>query len=138
LPLSGAALITVNDFDKGAALKLARDLGRLGFALFATRGTADWLARVGVPVQVVNKISEGHPNVQDLIETGQLQLILNTPLGGGAYDDTRRMRAAAVWHNVPLLTTLSAAAAAINGIAALKAKELTVRSLQAHYAKNRG
>jgi len=64
-----------------------------------------------------------------------LQLIINTPLGARAHDDSRTMRAAAVMRNVPLLTTLSAAAAAVNGIAALKGQELTVRSLQAHYRR---
>jgi carbamoyl-phosphate synthase large subunit len=133
LPLEGAALITVNDFDKGAALKIARDLQRLGFRLFATKGTADWLTRAGLPVTAVKKVSEGHPHVRDMIEQGELQLVLNTPLGAGAHDDTQILRAAAVLHNVPLLTTLSAAAAAVNGITALKAKELNVRSLQAHF-----
>ena len=134
LPTSGAALITVNDFDKGAVVKIARDLHRLGFRLFATRGTADWLARVGLPATVVNKVSEGRPNVQDMVEGGELQLIVNTPLGARAHDDSRTMRTAALLHNVPLMTTLSAAAAAVNGIAALRARELTVQSLQEHYA----
>jgi carbamoyl-phosphate synthase large subunit len=133
LPQSGAALITVNDFDKGAALKLARDLQRLGFTLYATSGTAAWLARAGLSVTSVKKVSEGHPNIQDMVESGELQLIINTPLGARAHDDGRSMRMAAVQHNVPLLTTLSAATAAINGIAALKAKDLKVRSLQAHF-----
>ena len=133
LPLSGAALITVNDFDKGAALKIARDLHRLGFILYATTGTAAWLAKVGLPVTAVKRVSEGHPNIQDMVERNELQLIINTPLGARAYDDSRAMRAAAVMHNVPLLTTLSAAAAAVNGITALKAKDLKVRSLQKHF-----
>jgi carbamoyl-phosphate synthase large subunit len=135
LPLSGAALITVNDYDKGAALKLARDLERLGFRLLATAGTAAWLARAGLPVTAVKKVSEGHPNIQDMVEQGELQLIINTPLGARAHDDSRTMRAAAVARNITLLTTLSAAAAAINGIAALKAQELSVRSLQEHHRK---
>jgi carbamoyl-phosphate synthase large subunit len=138
LPLGGAALITVNDFDKGAALKIARELHRLGFALYATAGTAAWLARAGLPVSAVKKVSEGHPNIQDLVEQGELQLIINTPLGARAHDDSRTMRAAAVMRNVPLLTTLSAAAAAVNGIAALKGRELSVRSLQAHYSAATG
>jgi carbamoyl-phosphate synthase large subunit len=133
LPQSGAALITVNDFDKGAALKLARDLHRLGFMLYATSGTAAWLARAGLPVTAVKKVSEGHPNIQDMVESGELQLIINTPLGARAHDDGRSMRMAAVQHNVPLLTTLSAASAAISGIIALRAKDLKVRSLQAHF-----
>src|SRR5579859_2246365 len=136
LPLSGAALITVNDFDKGAALKIGRDLHRLGFVLFATAGTAAWLARAGLAVTAVKKVSVGHPNVEDLVEEGALQLVMNTPLGARAYDDNRAMRAAAVRRGVPLLTTLSAAAAAVNGISALKAKELSVRSLQEHYRQS--
>lgn len=135
LPQSGTVLITVNDFDKGAALKIARDLQRLGFTLCATKGTAEWLARAGLPVTQVNRVSEGHPNIQDMIERGELQLIINTPLGAGAHDDTQIMRGAAVMHNVPLLTTLSAAAAAVNGIAALRTKHLRVRSLQRHFGQ---
>ena len=136
LPTSGAALITVNDYDKGAALKLARDLHRLDFKLYATAGTAAWLSRAGLPVTTVKKVTEGHPNIQDMVEQGELQLIINTPLGARAYDDSRTMRSAAVLRNVTLLTTLSAAAAAVNGIQALKAKELSVRSLQTHYQRN--
>jgi carbamoyl-phosphate synthase large subunit len=136
LPTHGSVLITVNDFDKGAVVKIARDLHRLGFRLFATRGTADWLARVGLPVTPALKVSEGHPNVRDMVERGELQLIINTPLGARAHDDSRTMRTAAVLHGVPIMTTLSAATAAVNGIAALKAKELGVTSLQAHYARN--
>jgi len=70
--------------------------------------------------------------VADQVASGELQLIINTPLGARAYDDSRTMRTAAVQHNVPLMTTLSAAAAAVNGIAALRARELNVRSLQSY------
>ncbi len=133
LPTSGTALITVNDFDKGAALKIGRDLYRLGFKLLATRGTADWFNRNGIPTTVVNKVSEGSPHIVDLIEQGEIHLILNTPLGRRSHDDTQDVRAAAIRYNVPLLTTLSAAAAAVNGIMALQGKELKVRSLQAHH-----
>jgi carbamoyl-phosphate synthase large subunit len=132
LPTSGAALLTVNDFDKGAVLKLARDLHRLDFKLFATSGTAAWLARAGLPVTAVMKVGEGHPNVRDMVESGELQLIVNTPRGARSHDDSRTMRTAAVLHNVPLMTTLTAAAAAVNGITALRARELGVKSLQAY------
>jgi carbamoyl-phosphate synthase large subunit len=138
LPLSGAALLTVNDFDKAAVLKIGRDLHRMGFTLFATPGTAAWLTRAGLPVTVAKKVGEGHPDIRDLVEQGVLQLIVNTPLGARAYDDSRTMRGAAIMRGVTLVTTLSAAAAAVNGIAALKAKELSVRSLQDHYKKMRG
>ncbi len=137
LPTAGAAFLTVNDFDKGAVLKIGRDLHRLGFTLYATPGTAAALARVGLPVTTLQRFSEGRPNVVELIERGEIHLIVNTPLGAGSVADMQRMRAAAVTHNVTLLTTLSAATAAVTGIQALRAKELKVRSLQAHYAARR-
>jgi carbamoyl-phosphate synthase large subunit len=133
LPTEGAALITVNDFDKGAALKIARDFHRLGFKLLSTAGTAEWLARNNLPATAVNKVSEGSPHIVDLIERGDIAIILNTPLGRRSHDDTQAMRAAAIRCNVPLLTTLSAAAAAVNGIKALQDKALSVRSLQRHH-----
>lgn len=136
LPHSGNAFLTVNDFDKGAVLKLARDLQRLGFNLYATAGTAAAIAKVGLPVQPLKRFSEGSPNVVEMIERGEIQIIINTPLGAGTVADMQKMRAAAVLHGVTLLTTLSAASAAVNGIQALKAKELSVRSLQAHYVAN--
>ncbi|MEP7358009.1 MAG: carbamoyl-phosphate synthase large subunit, partial [Anaerolineales bacterium] len=76
LPLSGAALLTVNDFDKAAVLKIGRDLHRLGFTLYATPGTAAWLTRAGLPVTVAKKVGEGHPDIRDLVEQGVLQLIV--------------------------------------------------------------
>jgi carbamoyl-phosphate synthase large subunit len=138
LPLTGTALISVNDFDKGTVLKIARDLHRLGFRLLATRGTAAALVRVGLPVEPVNKVSEGSPHVADLIRQGRVQLVINTPLGPRAHSDGVEIRQAAVQHRVPLLTTMSAAAAAVNGIHALRERELRVRSLQEHYAMTRG
>ncbi|MGB8645974.1 MAG: carbamoyl-phosphate synthase large subunit [Anaerolineae bacterium] len=155
LPLSGAVLLSVNDFDKGALLKLARDFTRLGFRLMATRGTAEWLKRVGLPVETLNKVTEGSPlarlhddsgsgltvghhasgTIVDAIARGEIQLIVNTPLGRQAYSDGEEIRRAAIRHRVPLLTTLSATAAAIGGIRALQAKELKVKSLQDHHAQ---
>jgi carbamoyl-phosphate synthase large subunit len=133
LPLEGSVLISVNDFDKGAALKIARDLSRLGFQLHATHGTAEYFRRVGLAVQAVNKVSQGSPHVVDLIEACQVNLILNTPLGPITHSDGARIRNAAARTNVPLLTTLSAGAAAVAAIQALRQKELKYRSLQAHY-----
>ena len=133
LPSSGNVLITVNDFDKAAALKIARDLHALGFNLFATNGTAALFQHAGLPVTIVPKVSEGGHHIASMVEAGELQLILNTPLGQRAHDDSGAMRAAAIRHNIPLLTTLSAAQAAVNGIRALRQKELKVRSLQMHH-----
>lgn len=133
LPLEGTVLISVNDFDKGPAMKLARDLSRMGFSLMATHGTAAMLRRVGLQVQSVNKASEGSPHTVEAIETGQVAMIINTPLGGAAFSDGREIRMAATRMGVPLMTTLSAATAAVNGIKAVKEKGLTARSLQEHH-----
>ena len=133
LPLAGTAFLSVNDFDKGSILKIARDLHRLGFTLLATRGTAATLVRAGLPAAPVNKVKEGSPHVVDLIKAGKIHLIINTPLGPTAFDDGKSIRTEAVRHGVPLITTLSAAQAAVNGIRALQGKEMRVRSLQEHY-----
>jgi carbamoyl-phosphate synthase large subunit len=133
LPTSGNVLLTVNDFDKGAIAKTARDLHRLGFELMATAGTARWLDQLGLPVEAVNKVSEGSPHVVDAIAAGRVQLVISTPLGPTAYTDGQAIRAAAVTHRVPLLTTLTSASAAVAGIRALRDRELRVRGLQEHY-----
>ncbi len=135
LPESGGVLITVNDYDKSAALKFARDLHRMGFKLHATPGTSEFFCRVGLPVETVNKFADGSPHTVDLIRSGRVQLVLNTPLGPNAHSDGVEIRAAAIAMNVPLLTTLSAAAAAVSAIQALKKKELHYRSLQSHFGK---
>jgi carbamoyl-phosphate synthase large subunit len=136
VPLSGAALITVNDFDKGAIGRIARDLARLDFRLYATRGTAAWLARLGLPVESVNKVSEGAPHTADLIAAGKVNLVISTPLGSRAYSDGQALRATAIRHGVMLVTTLTGAAATVSAIRALKARELEVRSLQEHHDLN--
>jgi carbamoyl-phosphate synthase large subunit len=125
--------LSVNDFDKGAIVKLARDLSRLGWEISATRGTAEWLRRVGLQVETLNKVSEGSPHILDAIASGEITLIVNTPLGRQAHSDGEEIRRAAVRYRVPLLTTLSATAAAVGAIRALQLKELKVRSLQEHY-----
>ncbi len=135
LPLAGTVFLSVNDFDKSAALKLARDLARMGFKLLATRGTASFFVGAGLNVMPVNKVSEGSPHAVDLIRAGEIDLIITTPLGSVAHSDGMKIRTAAVRYGVPLLTTLSAAQAAINGIQALKTRELRVRSLQAHHGQ---
>ncbi len=136
LPLRGSVLISVNNFDKGAITKIARDLQQLGFSILATRGTAEWLKHVGLSVSVVNKVSEGSPHVVDKIAAGEVQLVISTPLGRRAYSDGQLIRAAAIQHKVPLLTTLSAAMAAVQAIRVLRTKDFQVRSLQEHHTLN--
>jgi carbamoyl-phosphate synthase large subunit len=133
LPESGAVLITVNDFDKSAGLKFARDMHRMGFKLYATPGTADMCQTAGLAVEVVEKAQDGSTQIVDLIRAGKIQLVLNTPLGPHAHRDGAEIRAAAIAMNVPLLTTLSAAMATVSAIQAMSKKELKYRSLQSHF-----
>jgi carbamoyl-phosphate synthase large subunit len=138
LPLVGGALITVNDYDKGAALKLARDLHRMGFDLYATEGTGALIQRVGLPVTILAKALGSGPNGQayttlDAMRDGKIQIIINTPLGPDSREDGAKIRNLATRLEIPLITTLSAAHAAVSGIRALRQKELRVCSLQKHY-----
>jgi carbamoyl-phosphate synthase large subunit len=119
-------------------LKMARDLHRMGFRLLGTSGTADFCTRAKVPVQTVCKVGEGSPNVVDLIKAGEIQLIVNTPYGSQAHGHGTVIRTTAIRHGVPLMTTLSAAQAAVRGISALLARDLDVCSLQQHYAITSG
>jgi carbamoyl-phosphate synthase large subunit len=137
LPEEGAVLITVNDHDKSGAIRIARDLHRLGFILYATSGTAQAIARVQVPITPVGKAGQDGPTTVDLITGGEVQLVINTPLGQRAHADQQAMYAAAIAHRVPLITTLSAAQAAVGGIRALRARELRVRPLQEHHGPRR-
>ena len=137
LPQSGAVLITVNDYDKSAGLKFARDMHRMGFRLYATPGTAIFFRKAGLPVEKVGKGNNGSNPIVDLIRTGKIQIVLNTPLGPHAHSAGAKIRAAAIAMNIPLLTTLSAAMAAVSAIQAINKKELKYRSLQSHYDLNR-
>ncbi|MCY3574880.1 MAG: carbamoyl-phosphate synthase large subunit [Chloroflexi bacterium] len=134
LPESGAVFISVNDFDKAVVTRLARELARLDFDLLATDGTASWLRRAGVAVARVKKLSQGSPHILDAMRAGEIDLIINTPLGGEAHEDGVTIRSQAYALGIPIVTTMSAAAATVQGIKQLREKPLDVRSLQAHYA----
>jgi carbamoyl-phosphate synthase large subunit len=107
----------------------------MGCRIIATPGTAQFFSRTGLLVEPVNKMYQGSPHTVDLIRSGGVQLILNTPLGAHAHSDGSEIRAAAIQMNIPLLTTLSAASAAVVGIRALRQSELSYQSLQDHYAE---
>ena len=134
LPTAGAVFISVNDFDKAVVTRLARELARMGFDLLATDGTASWLQRAGLGATRVNKLSQGSPHVLDAMRAGEIDLIINTPLGGRAHEDGATIRSQAYALGIPIVTTMSAAAATVQGIKQLRDKPLSVRSLQAHYA----
>ncbi|MFZ4816864.1 MAG: carbamoyl-phosphate synthase large subunit, partial [Phototrophicaceae bacterium] len=134
LPKQGHIFISVNDQDKASVMKIARDLQHMGgFTFVATSGTANALELVGITVETVKKISEGSPNTLDLLRDGKLDLIINTPLGGQAHDEGMLIRSMAQQAGVPLITTMSAAVAAVQGIRALRKDPFTVESLQLHH-----
>jgi len=117
LPQSGTVFITVTDSDKSGAFAVAQSLHECGFRIVATRGTAEAIARMGVPAQAINKIAEGSPHVLDWIERGDVHLVVNTPTGVGARTDGYEIRRAAVAHGIPCLTTLAAGISAARAIA---------------------
>ncbi|HEV7859758.1 MAG TPA: carbamoyl-phosphate synthase large subunit [Pyrinomonadaceae bacterium] len=135
LPQEGTAFISVNDGDKGQAAVLARKLARLGFKLIATFGTAARLREVGLGVENVFKVNEGRPNVVDFIKRGEIDLIINTPLGRVSHFDEQAIRRAALQYNVPCVTTMTGAHAMVEAITARERKtEITVYSLQELHA----
>jgi carbamoyl-phosphate synthase large subunit len=138
LPDSGAVFISVNDHDKPSVLPIARRFHELGFRVFATAGTARYLTQAGVPAEPVLKHYEGRPNVVDLIMSGEVHLLINTPLGKLTQTDDYILRQAALQHRLPYTTTMSAANAACDAIAAMRDHAGEVRSLQEWHASARG
>jgi carbamoyl-phosphate synthase large subunit len=133
LPLKGTVFVTVKNKDKRSVIFIAKRLTDMGFKLLATQGTAQALASNGMEVTVVRKVHEGRPNVVDLIKNGEVHLIMNTPAGKGPRSDDFQIRRTAVVYGIPCITTLSACAAAANGIEALKKREMKVKSLQEYH-----
>jgi carbamoyl-phosphate synthase large subunit len=137
LPTSGTVFISVTDRDKAESIELARRFIDLGFTLVATEGTAERLEKAGLSVERVFKVKEGRPNVVDLIKGDRVQLVVNTPHGQDPWFDEKAIRRAAITLRIPTITTMSAARAAAEGIAALQRNEINVRSLQQwHGAKS--
>jgi carbamoyl-phosphate synthase large subunit len=130
LPTTGTVFFSVNDHDKPAAVELARRYVHLGFKIVATEGTANVLEAAGLIVERVFKVKEGRPNVVDLVKGDRIQLIINTPRGQDTFFDEKAIRRAAVTARVPTITTIAAAQAAAEGIAAMQKHTTTVYALQ--------
>jgi carbamoyl-phosphate synthase large subunit len=130
LPRRGKIFISVTDRAKDHVTELARRLEKMGFELLATKGTAMRLEEAGIRVERLKKLQEGHPNLLDYMLNEELQLVINTPSGKGARTDEGRIRAAAVSHGIPCLTTIQAADAAVGAMEALREEEMTVQALQ--------
>jgi carbamoyl-phosphate synthase large subunit len=130
LPASGTVFMSIRDDDKRAITFMAMKLVELGYGLVATRGTARFLRRNGVDCREVFKVHEGRPHVVDLMENGEIQLVLNTPLGRQTEYDEKAIRERAVALGIPVITTVAGAVAAVSGMEALTRGPLDVTSLQ--------
>ncbi|MFT3869132.1 MAG: carbamoyl-phosphate synthase large subunit [Nibricoccus sp.] len=130
LPTKGNVFLSVKNEDKALAVNIARELVALGFEIFSTSGTCKTLLDAGVKATRLAKIDEGRPTAVDMIKNGQIQLIINTPSGMIPRKDENKIRSAAYAHNICIMTTITGAQAALNGIKALRNKKVGVRPIQ--------
>ena len=135
LPVKGGTLVvTVNDRDKPTVTPILRRLRDLGFKILATRGTHEYLSRLGIASELTYKVGEGNPNIVEQIVSGKIDLLINTPLGKKSQYDDYAMRRAAITHNVPYFTTMSATNAACDALIALRSQTYEVRTIQERIA----
>jgi carbamoyl-phosphate synthase large subunit len=134
LPASGTVLITVNDKDKGGALEVAQEFKRLGFQIKATNGTHRFLSQQGLESELILKMHEGRPNIVDGIKNGEIQLVINTPVGRLSTHDDSYIRKTAIKYKIPYITTIAAAVAAAKGITAFRRGHGRAKSLQSYHA----
>ncbi len=131
LPSDGTVFVSVNNHDKAELLPIAQDLHTLGFALMATGGTARYLEAEGVPAAIIAKVGEGSPDIGQAIRAGEVQMVINTPLGKQSRFDESAIRREARGIDIPCITTLSGGRAAVDGVRALRRGLNSVTALQA-------
>jgi carbamoyl-phosphate synthase large subunit len=137
LPSGGNVFVSVKDSDKPETVRLAAELIRLGFKLYATSGTAQALSSAQVPVKRLFKLAEGRPHALDMLKNGEIDLIINTPSGKVPRKDEIQIRSLAVAQRIPILTTTSGVEASIRAIKAIQAKGISVTPLQKYHAATR-
>jgi len=136
LPQSGGVLLSVNDKDKRMIVPIARNFAHLGFKLYATKNTAKALKIQGLDVKTVHKITESQPNIIDFMREGEIHLVVNTPLGKESREGEILIGRNAIKYNIPMITTLSGALAAISGIESLQNESLEVYCLQDYHKEH--
>jgi carbamoyl-phosphate synthase large subunit len=134
LPRSGTVFLSVRDIDKNAAVRLGQGLHELGFKIVSSSGTARKLADAGIPVTPLLKLSEGRPNVVDLIKNREIVLVINTPAGAVARTEEIQIRTSALQNKIPVMTTVAAAEASLEGIKSLRSHGLSVQALQDYHS----
>jgi carbamoyl-phosphate synthase large subunit len=134
LPSSGTVFLSVRDSDKEAATKIGQGLHKLGFKIVSSAGTARKLTDAGIPCTALLKLSEGRPNVVDLIKNKEITLVINTPAGNVARTDEIQIRTSALKHRIPVMTTVAAAEASVEGIRSIRDHGLSVQALQDYHS----
>jgi len=135
LPRKGNVFISVRDNDKKNISSIAKKLEKLGFNIYATSGTAAVLEKNKIKVKVLPKIAEGSPNILDLMKSGKIQMVINTPTGRIPRQDEVKIRSHVVSYNIPYTTTISGAQATVNGLESLTKSSLAVKSLQEYHKR---
>ena len=138
MPETGTAFLSVRDRDKPATLPIAKQLAENGFSMVATRGTCAFLQQHGLSVEIVNKVLEGSPHIVDALQTGSIDLVINTTEGAQSIRDSFSIRRSSLECQVPYFTTVAGAEAAVEGIARLKQGLLGVCPLQAYHGEEHG
>jgi carbamoyl-phosphate synthase large subunit len=133
MPVSGRVFLSVKDKDKAGVLEVAQGLQKEGFSIVATRGTAEYLRQRGITVETVNKVTEGRPHIVDQITDMQVDFVINTVHGAQSQKDSYSIRRTTLMKGIPYFTTISAAKAAVRGIAAIRKNHLQVKSLQEYH-----
>jgi carbamoyl-phosphate synthase large subunit len=136
LPAGGSAFLSLRDADKPAGVAVAQELCKLGFDLVATHGTAAHLRAAGLAVRGINKVIEGRPHCVDAMESGEIQLVVNTTEGRQAIADSHSLRRAALLQHISYFTTMRAARAAVEAIAAQAREGLRVAPLQSYHSRS--
>jgi carbamoyl-phosphate synthase large subunit len=135
-PNAGKVFLSIANREKTNVAPLARTLSQLGYELCATRGTARRLEAEGIPVTIVPKLQEGRPNLIDMMKNKEVSLVINTPSGKGSRTDEGRIRAEACASGVTCITTVQAAAAAVEACEAIQKRDWTVCALQDRFLGN--
>ena len=133
IPKKGNVFISVHDRDKRDVISIAKKLKDLGFNIFASSGTASVLEKNNIPAKVLPKITEGRPNILDLMKDGKIQMVINTPSGRIPRQDEVKIRSQVILYNIPYTTTIFGAQATVNGIEMFMKKDLNIKSLQEYH-----
>ena len=134
LPLTGTVFMSIRDEDKPLIARVAKKMHNAGLYLIGTRGTAKFLSKHGITMEIINKVSEGTPNIVDIIHKKEVNLIINTPRSKQTVKDGFQIRRAAVDFSIPYITTIQAALAAADAIEAMKKGQITIKSMNEYHA----